>query len=344
MENKDLIYALISKIHVMKPNVAKEDNASHLIKLESLLESPEYAEEDKIDGCHYLMAACLFFSKEHVEKTDNYPHLRDFFAKLEMPNLILDGEINYPGKTSQYCTHVTGADPSTAIAFQQTNGYIHYTMYDMLRTPKGTWLISQPYRVRRKYLEYFYNNYVKGTPMEQYIHITRMVIDNKARFKDEILAAGGEGVVLKRLDSLYIMGKNPMWMWMKIKQKDETDLIITGFEPPTKEYTGDDYTSWPYWKDENGLQIPVSKNYYMGWIGSIKLGAYVDGQLTTICTASGMNEAERKDMTENPNKYLNHVARTGYMELTEAGYPRHPKFIELHPDKSPEECTWSFDK
>lgn len=342
LTSKDPIYQLISKVQVMKPNKVKDDDIKALAKLESLLDSPEYAAEEKIDGCHYMMAACLYFSKEHIEKTDNFPHLRDFFMKLGMPNLMLDGEINYPGKTSQYCTRVTGADPSTAVSFQDANGYIHYTIFDMLRTPKGTWLIKEPYKNRRKLLEYFYDNFIKNTPMAEYIHLTNIAYDNKRYFKDEILARGGEGVVLKKLNSLYVMGKKPMWQWMKIKQSDEADFVIMGFDPASKEYSGTDYDGWPYWRNENGVDIPVSKYYYYGWIGSVKLGAYVNGQLTQVCTASGMNEEIRKDMSENPNNYINKVVKTGYMELTEAGIPRHPKILEIHPDKSPDECEWSF--
>jgi ATP-dependent DNA ligase len=259
-----------------------------------------------------------------------------------MPNLLLDGEINYPGKTSQYCTHVTGSDPSTAIAFQNDKGPIHYTIFDMLRTPKGTWLMKTPYSERRKLLEYFYTHYVKGSLMEPYIHLTQCILENKAAFKDRILDEGGEGVVIKKLNSPYIMGKKPKWIWMKIKQEDEADLIITGFDPPTKEYTGSSFDSWPYWKDEGGIQIPVSKHYYYGWIGAIQLSAYVNGVLTKICTSAGMDEEIRKDMTENGNLYLGRVAQIGYMEKTEAGYPRHPKFIALHPDKEAKECTWEL--
>lgn len=342
--DKNAVYELASKIKVMKPNKAADDNLKALAKLDGLLESDEYAAEEKIDGCHYFTVGGLIFSKDHTEKTDNFPHIRDFLAKLNMPNIILDGEINYPGKTSQYCTRVTGAAPQAAVEFQEVNGYIHYTIFDILRTPKGTWLMKEPYKNRRKLLEHFYDKFVKGTPMEQYIHLTDINYDNKRKFKDDIIAQGKEGIVLKKLNGLYVMGKKPMWNWMKIKQKDETDFVIMGFKEATKEYTGKDYANWPYWKEENGESIAVSKPYYYGWIGSVVLGAYVDGELTQVCTASGIDDTMRQDMTENPDNYLNRVVKTGFMEKTEAGIPRHPKIIEMHPDKEPEECTWEFNK
>lgn len=341
-DEQQSIYGLISKIQVMKPNIIDEENAKQAVKLETLILSPDYAAETKIDGCHYLMGSHLFFSTNHIEKTHNFPHLRDFFKKLNMPNLILDGEINYPGRTSQYCTRVTGSDPYTAKIFQEQNGGIHYTIYDMLRTPKGTWMQKEPYFQRRRALEYFYNNFVKGTPFEEFIHITDMTIENKKQFIDDILNSGGEGAVIKQLNSPYLMGKRPMWTWMKIKQKDEADLIITGFEPPTVEYSGTDFDNWPYWKEINGVMQPVSKYYYNNWIGAIILSAYVDGELTRICTSSGIDENLRSDMSSFPENYLNRVAKIGYMERTEAGFPRHPKFISLHPDKTMDECTWEF--
>ena len=341
--DKQPVYDLVSKIKVMKPNRITEDNIKHQLKLEAMLKSNEYVAEEKIDGCHYNMLAHFFFSTEKVEKTDNFPHLCDFFSRLNMPNLILDGEINYPGRTSQYCTHVTGADPNAAKAFQEGNdGPIHYTIFDILRTPKGTWLVGEPYFTRRKLLQYFYDTCVKGTPIEPYIHLTDMTQDNKKEFLEGIFADGREGIVLKNINSLYLMGKKPLWTWMKIKQKDEADLVITGFEPPTKEYTGSDFSGWPYWKEENGVMIPVSKPYYNNWIGSIILSAYVNGVLTQICTSSGMDENDRANMSTNPDNYLGKVARIGYMQKTEAGYPRHPKYLELHPGKLPEECTWEL--
>ena len=88
--------------------------------------------------------------------------------------------------------------------------------------------------------------------------------------------------------------------------------------------------------------IPVTKFYAKGWIGSVVLGAYVDGKLTRICTASGVNESLRKDMTDNPDKYIGKVARVEFMERTADGYPRHPNLKNMHEGKRPDECIWEF--
>jgi ATP-dependent DNA ligase len=138
------------------------------------------------------------------------------------------------------------------------------------------------------------------------------------------------------------MGKKPMWQWMKIKQEDDVDLIVIGFEPAKVNYTGKELETWPYWMEINGENKPVTKFHYNGWIGSIVFGAYVNGVMTRICTASGFPEDIRRDMTENPDKYLNKVARVSFMEKTDDGFPRHPVFKNMHEDKQPEECEWEF--
>lgn len=327
----------------MKPNSVKKDDEKAKAKLDLLLDDPSYALEDKIDGCHYKMIGHRFFSTENVEKTDNFPHLRDFFKDLAMHNIILDGEINYPGKTAQYCVHVTGASPGSAVNFQEKNGNIHFTIFDILRTPKANWLLRNTYAERRKTLRYFYDTFVKGTEMEEFISITPMIMDNKREYLQNLLDQGLEGGVLKRLDSHYMMGKKPMWQWMKVKQEDDTDLVIMGFEPAKVLYEGKKIDDHPYWREIDGVQKPVTKYHFYHWIGSIVFGAYIDGQLTRICTASGFPENVRKDMSENPDNYIGRVARVSYMELTSDGYPRHPVFKNMHEGKAATECVWSFD-
>lgn len=338
------VIPLAERVSVMKPGAVKEDDVKGLAKLEDCLNSGEYALEEKYDGCRYKMIAGYFFSKDNVEKTDNFPHLANFFRSLGMPNLILDGEIYYPGKTSQYCTRVTGSSPDTAVDFQTNNGKIHYVMYDILRAPNGSWLCGKTYRERRKTLEFLYDNYVKGTPFEEFVQISDVRYDGKKEYIESLLAEGKEGGVLKHLDSVYMMGKKPKWQWMKVKQSDEADLIITGFVPAKKEYTGKNLENWLYWEydEELGEEVPVTKNYKYGWVGALECSAYVNGELTKICQAAGLTEEMKEDIKNNVDNWLYRVIRVSYMELTEDGYPRHPKFGSFHEDKQIEECIWEF--
>jgi hypothetical protein len=331
-------------IQVMKPAHIDEDNPKHLQRMEQILQSPDYVAEEKIDGCHYLCFGGRFMSTDNVEKTANYPHLQNFFQSLQMPQLILDGEINYPGKTSQFCTRVTGSAADVARAFQNDYGMIHYTMWDILRTPKGTWLLNLPYIKRREILVQFYNHFIKGSSMEQFIHVTRATRNNKKEFFDSIINAGLEGCVIKRIDSLYVMGKKPQWQWIKLKQKDTADLFISGYKAPTAEYKGSSIENWPYWKDIKGVLRPVTKDYYMNWPGALELSAYVNGQVVQICTCSGLTESLKAAIAASPEAYVGRVVKISYMEKTEAGNPRHPRFEMFHESKTARECTWNFEE
>jgi ATP-dependent DNA ligase len=331
-----------SRVGIMKPNSAKKDDLKAQAKLDKLLDDPNYALEEKIDGCHYKMFGHRFFSKDNVEKTNNFPHLRDFFESLKMSNIILDGELHVPGKTSQYATHITGPLPENAIKFQEQNGYIHFTIFDLLRTPKANWTIRNTYKERRRVLEYFYNTFIKGKEIEKYVHLVPMKIDGKREYLESLLNAGLEGGVLKKLDGQYMMGKKPMWNWMKVKQEDDADLFIMGFEPAKVDYKGTELETWPYWMDFGGVQKPVTKFHYHGWIGAMILGAYVNGEPMRICTASGFPESLREQMTKHPDNYIGKVVRMSYMERTSDGFPRHPGFKNFHEDKQAHECEWDF--
>jgi len=136
------------------------------------------------------------------------------------------------------------------------------------------------------------------------------------------------------------MGTKKKWMWMKIKQKDTADLFIIGYDDPKVEYTGTNYTDWPYWSDVNGDMKPVTKFHYMQWIGALQLGAYINGQIVQVCTCSGMDEATRQTISEHKDAFLNRVVKISYMEKTERGVPRHPRFEGFHESKRAFECTW----
>lgn len=339
----------IAQVQVMKPASVDPQSTAHLRRLTDLLaDGSGYAAEEKIDGCHYLCFGHRFISSDQVEKTDNFPHLRDFFASLKpkMPNLILDGEINYPNKTSQFCTRVTGALPGTAIDFQQAMdgpGPIHYTMWDILRTPAGTWLINATYETRRALLEEFYDEFIRPTSMAEYIHLTDIRTRGKKEYYEDLIRAGKEGIVLKRLDGQYFMGRKPMWQWMKMKQQDTADLVILGYKNPTVLYTGKNVESWPYWKEVQGSLQPVTKDYYNDWIGALELGVYINGRPVHVCKCAGLDEEQKATISRNKELLLGKVVKITYMEKTEMGYPRHPRFEAFHESKTAQECTWQFN-
>lgn len=336
----DNSYPFSTILEVMKPCRINSDNPRHLDKLDELMESPYYVAEEKIDGCHYLMAKHRFFSTQisrktglPVEKTDNFPHLVEGLKKLDLPQLVLDGEICYPGKKAQDVITITGALPGEAIRRQEQGDWVSYMIFDILRAPNGEWLFKQPWRVRRELLEQLASKLEAACPYLKVVPVTRR---GKKEFLEEVLERGGEGIVLKYVEGRYLRGKRPMWNWVKVKTEIEDDVVIVGFEPPVKEYTGKEIETWPYWIDGE----PVTKFYYHGWIGSIIFGKYTKtGILVPLGKCSGMEESERARFSASPQEFIGRVIKIRAMERTRDGAYRHPQYICLHPDKNPQECV-----
>ena len=134
-----------------------------------------------------------------------------------------------------------------------------------------------------------------------------------------------------------------------------------------REYTGKEIETWPYWFNEytnekivrndtkefeetgtttyklyldGGPVIPVTKNWFNGWAGSFKLGAYKDGKLVEIGNLSGVTD----EMKENWKNYVGKVCVITAMEIMDNAQGgkglRHPRFVEMRTDKRPEECLY----
>ena len=134
---------------------------------------------------------------------------------------------------------------------------------------------------------------------------------------------------------------------------------------PSKIYSGTEIEVWPYWfneltntkllepdylKDEHKTiyqayeegapVVPVTKNWFFGWAGSLQLGLYKNGKLIHVGDLSGIPE----DIRKNWKDYIGTVVEISCMEISEdkngnKGF-RHPRAIIFLRDKNPHECTW----
>lgn len=334
-------------------------------RLEKAFISDEYVAEEKLDGCHYFAIGGRIFAPRisdidglPVEKTNRVPHIQKTLEELG-PNVILDGEIYIPGRKSSNIVSIMGSDPDVAIAKQRDDQHVRYCAFDILRDTNGTWLFDVPLWQRRRRLE----ELLRDNPeCRAHIDIPEWVFKNKKKFLDDLLAQGKEGIVLKHIQSEYVLGKRPAWKWIKLKAEIDDDVVIMGFEPPKKVYEGIDTENWLYWYHpesascwhginnyenlDQELSIPVTRYFYNGWIGKIVIGKYdkhpdEGGKLVRLGTTSGMDDSMRKEFSEHPEKYIGRVIKIKAMERTgkdlQSPY-RHSRFKCLHEDKNAFEC------
>ncbi len=353
---------------------AMKIHASTDSQLRAACDSGDYFGQLKKDGYWYQYEKheyhSYLFSRStskktglQAEKLANVPHIAEALAVLPK-DTILVGEIYYPGGSSKTVTEIMGCLPAKAVERQAgSRGLIHYYIHDILMYD-GVNLVNMGNELRYKVLEKIFHLY--SLDKYDFLELAEVWYDNLYSRVGDALASGEEGMVIKKKDGLYIPDGRPMWN-LKAKRVDFADVVIIGFEEPTREYYGKEIENWQYWIWEmpseemfleylpigahygeeciSGRNVAVTKPYYMGWHNSrIKIGAYDDeGNMHEIGVIhSGISDEMKKDMTENPDKYLNHVCAIQCMQKDSVAKTIRHGFLKfMRDDKDARECKLS---
>lgn len=341
-------------------------------KLSEVCASGEYFAEQKIDGALYQFCRTdkgnyLFGRTVSVKnglltnKIDNVPHINSALSCLPCGTVIV-GEIYVPGGTSKNVTSIMGCLPAEAIKRQDKQGKIKYYLHDMIFYG-GEDMQFWGAEARYQKLVEVWNEF----HLEQFdfLRLAESFDTGIEERLSQILAAGGEGIVLKKKDAPYSEGKRPAWATIKCKQMDTIDLVCTRAIEATKEYTGKELETWPYWqerseRDQNGeytwlssegqyyedylhnphIYRPVTKPYFYDWKTAIGIGAYDDeGNLKEIGTvSSGLTDEMRAHLDD----YVGKVVALQCMSIDRKEKTlRHPIVKAWRDDKNAAECKLS---
>lgn len=346
----------------------KKDNAMEKIF------SGEWWGAQKRDGCFYMVGRNMdgeIFVRprakntkgEFVNKVDWVPHLHDFLYSLDCGTVLL-GELYLPSNEQAKSTSsIMNSLQTKAVKRQEKdeNKLILY-IFDIL-ADRGESYINMKAIDRFLTLNDYWRNYP-----HKYIEWAEYVNGKELwDMLQTILANGYEGVVITHQDAPYQPGKRSNKVSLKIKKElqDTVDCIVIGANPPTREYNGKEVETWEYWFNnqtnekilaseyfaqnhesiykfysEGGAVEPVTKNWFYGWAGSWRLGAYKDGKLVQIGSLSGLTDEQK----ENWKDYVNCICEVSAMETSEnqdgGRGLRHPKLIDLRDDIDPRDCTY----
>ena len=119
---------------------------------------------------------------------------------------------------------------------------------------------------------------------------------------DTAIGLGWEGVMLKDVHSPYSPGKRTK-AWVKLKNCETYDCRIIGFSP--------------------------GKGRYDGAAGAM----LVNHKGTVVAVGSGLDDALRLDLYDNPAQYIGKVAEVACQQLTPSGSMRHPVLVCIRWDK-----------
>ena len=301
----------------------------------------------KHDGCFYMVGKNLngdIFVRprakntkgEFVNKVDWVPHLHKYLNNLE-PGTVMLGELYLPkNEQAKSTSSIMNSLQSKAVKKQEKEDekLILY-IFDILAL-EGELFYNKPAEDRFEELNVMWRAYPS-----QYVEYAEY-FEGKELWDmlQKLLADGCEGMVITRKDAPYTPGSRKQIYTLKIKKEiqETIDCVIIGSNPPTRLYTGKEPEVWEYWFDtRNGEKIlaseyfakthesiyklynegrpiePVTKNWFYGWAGSLRLGLYDGNKLVHVGDLSGVTD----EIKEHWKSYVGAVVEISCMEISE---------------------------
>ena len=326
--------------------------------------------EEKIDGsrqvlCWFKEDGCLDAYSRTTSVFDFLPinygqklyDTVDVSKLFNIPDFIIDGELVLKNNEIvrdnsvdiiadtqlNMVSAILSADYNLSKQFQKLNP-IKLIAFDILMYD-GKDLTSLPLRERKKYLQLAFNN------IKDLIDIELVANSNGLSTRDfynQIVSVGGEGLVVKDLDSLYDIRGKRAGEWVKIKRSVTGSLLEQNY--------GDTFDCFVIGFNEGQKG---TKNE--GLVGSLNFGIYLLDennkvildergipQIHHICTVGGLPDKLReaitvKDFNGNvqlrPDIYAK-VATVDGQDVSDKNMRlAHARLIQWRVDKSADQCT-----
>ena len=275
--------------------------------------------ETKYDGFRAITAIVggriAMWSRNELDLAPRFPHIAEAMSKIKVKDAVLDGEI------------VALDDKGTPRfqLLQQGERREVIFVFDVLWLD-GRDLRHQSYTQRRAAVEAL----LRRPPAR--VRVAEQLEPPGKEALKRAAAGRYEGIVAKRKTSVYEGRRSKEWL--KVKVLNEQEFIIAGWEPST-------HSS----KEIGSLHLAVRGDdgelHYAGKVGtgfSAKLRVWFKQELSKdIVPEKIVKDAPRiRDATWVKPRFVGQVAFT---EWTEDNRLRHPSFLGLREDKSPEEVV-----
>lgn len=209
----------------------------------------DYIYELKLDGIRCIAyidnKSVTLQNKRYKDVTDIYPELSDM-SKCVKKRVILDGELVVltDGKPDFYALQKRSLmGDSFRISLAAKNNPVQFVAYDILYFD-GKDLTDSPQMKRKDILS-------EAVTEGHNLSISRFIEKNGIAFFELAKKEELEGIVAKRKDGLYHIGKRSR-EWIKIKVMQDEDLLICGYQPDENGYVKDLILG--YYDEDNKLQ------------------------------------------------------------------------------------------
>lgn len=244
------------------------------------------------------------------------PHITDELK--EFTDCVFVGELCYSdiSRTSKDVGSIMRSKEGLALTKQREEANrLHYKIFDIL-CYNGEPYEDKPAIERRNKLEEIFNQ----RTFKYISPATRS--DNGEKLLQDVLAAGGEGIMLIKKDLPYKQGNKQAWHSIKVKKElKEIEAPVVGLLEAEQFYQGTSTSEFII----DGKE--VTKNFYHGW----PAGVIVEMNGKEVSISSGVTDDDKEYLkNKSDDDYV--VAVFSGMEITENGSVRHPYLIRLRTD------------
>ena len=300
-------------------------------------DDPEWGFEPKWDGIRALAVSgedTRLISRRDHDITVAYPELRRLHDQVVALEAVLDGEIvafdhGVPSfQTLQQRMHLRNQRQVEQLSLQIP---VVYMVFDLLWID-GRDLTGQPLEDRRRILE-------EAIVPSDRIQISPMVEGEGVVLFQAAAAQGLEGIMAKRLSSLYLPGARSR-DWLKVKIKFDADVVIVGWTEGEGQRLG----------SFGSLMMAVYDGDGLRYAGNVGTGFDRETLEDVLDRLQALDETKPpfppEVLRSRPELRRAHwvtpslVAKVEHRQVTSAGRLRSPSFLGLREDKDPKDCTF----
>lgn len=308
-----------------------------LASLSEPFDSDNFLNEIKYDGTRIIAyidtvkKQVRFLNRRMRFFQDNYPELKEIWKDVNAKQVVLDGEIVVfkKGKPDFYLlAEREHTEDKTRIELLSQINPATYVVFDILHLDNKD-LIDKPLIDRKKILE----RIVKESPR---LLLSTYVIGNGKKFFQQVKKRKLEGVVAKRLDSVYEIGKRSK-NWLKIKSLKTLDCVICGMTVGTG------------WREKyfGALILGCYHQGKLRYVGRCGTGLDEKGyaELTKMLKKIKTDKCPFEEIPEFPSDIMpvwvkpQLVCEVKFMNLSKDKIMRAPAYVRLREDKIPEDCV-----
>jgi len=290
---------------------------------------PGWIFERKLDGVRGLAfrdgKRIRLLSRNRLSLNNTYPEIVEVLAKQETSRFVMDGEIvAFEGRRTSFA-RLQGRSGITDPALARASGItVFYYVFDLMNLD-GEDITTNPLLQRKRLLR---NTFSFDDPLR---FTTHRVNDGESVYR-AACERGDEGVIAKLAESTYEGGRSRNWL--KFKCSRDQEFVVVGYTAPKGSRVGLGALLLGYY---DGADL-----VYAGKVGT----GFDDATLRNLHEQLARTEQTTSPITRGsvrePTAHWVRpelVAQVAFGEWTRDGKLRHPRYLGLRTDKSPDEVV-----